>query len=317
MGTPKLSIVSTLYRSAPFLHDFYARVKASANSLGCSYEIVLVNDGSPDGSLALAHELAALDERVRVISLSRNFGHHVAAFAAIEAAKGERVFLIDSDLEENPEWLELFSKIMDEKNADVVYGIQAQRTGLIGGLFYKLFNALSSTPIPANACTVRLMRRAYVDALVQVRDRNMFMAGSFIWVGFQQVGVAVNKGTRREGSSTYSLTKQIALFVNAITSFSAKPLYAAFFAGAGFASAAAMIGLGLILRKVFYPETVLAGYTSLIVSIIFMGGMTIFFVGLIGIYIGKLFVEVKNRPLYIICPPKSSIETEEQAYERS
>ncbi|MGE0053275.1 MAG: glycosyltransferase family 2 protein [Hyphomicrobium sp.] len=310
MSAPQLSIVSTLYRSAPFLQEFYTRVKASAESLGPSFEIVLVNDGSPDESLAMAHELAARDPRVRVINLSRNFGHHVAAFAAIEAAKGERVFLIDSDLEEHPEWLKLFSNVMDEKNADVVYGVQTKRSGLIGGLFYKLFNMLSSTPIPANACTVRLMRRAYVDALLLVRDRNMFMAGSFMWVGFQQVGVKVSKGTRREGRSTYSLTRQIALFVNALTSFSAKPLYAAFFAGAVFASTAAVVGLGLILRKILYPDTVIAGFTSLIVSIIFMGGLIIFFIGLIGIYIAKMFIEVKNRPLYITCPPEQSAKTE-------
>lgn len=302
----ELSIVTTLYRSAPFIKDFHARATASAAAVSESYEIVFVNDGSPDNSAAVAKQITKTDSHVRVVELSRNFGHHVAAFAGIEAARGERVFLIDSDLEESPEWLELFTQVMEENNADVVYGFQSERIGILGGLFYKVFNAISDTRIPANACTVRLMRRSYVDALTQVRDRKMFMAGMFMWAGFHQIGVPVSKARRRESKSTYDMIRQLGLFIDAVTSFSSKPLYAAFFAGAAFAAGSSLIGLMLVARKLLYPETVLAGFTTLLVSIIFMGGLIIFFLGVIGIYISKIFAEAKDRPLYLTRPENPS-----------
>lgn len=299
---PEISIVTTLYRSEAFIHEFYVRATAAAVTLGETYEIVFVNDGSPDGSLAAAIEIAASDSRVRVVDLARNFGHHIAAFAAIEAARGQRVFLIDSDLEESPEWLGKFAAVMDEQNCDVVYGVQAENGRSLSGLFYGLFNAISDTRIPPHACTVRLMRRSYVDALLQMHDRRLFMAGMFMWAGFRQVGVPVSKSTRKSGRSTYTLVRQFALFADALTSFSSKPLYAAFFAGAALASTAGLIGLFMIVRKLLFPETVLAGYTTLMASIMFIGGLNILFLGVIGIYVGKIFAEVKQRPLYVTRP---------------
>jgi putative glycosyltransferase len=307
------SIVTTLYRSEAFLQEFYIRATAAATTLGRSYEIIFVNDGSPDGSLAAALEIAEKDKRVRVIDLSRNFGHHVAAFAAIEASEGDYVFLIDSDLEEKPEWLRHFAEVMEEQNADVVYGVQSEINSQLSGLFYKLFNAISDTPIPANACTVRLMRRSYVDALMQMRDRKLFMAGMFMWTGFRQVGVPVAKGRRSAGKSSYTLVRQMSLFADAVTSFSSKPLYAAFFAGTVFAGGSVLVGLYLILRKLLYPEAIIAGYTTLIVSITFMGGLTILFLGVIGLYVAKIFAEVKDRPLYLARPTSSQLSQPKKA----
>jgi len=321
LETPELSIVTTLYRSEAFVREFYVRVTAAATVLGVTYEIVLVDDGSPDSSLAQARDLAKMDRRVRVIELSRNFGHHIAAFAAIEAARGRRVFLIDSDLEESPEWLLDFAKAMDSENVDVVYGIQTRRAHGLGSLFYRVFNALSDTQIPENACTVRLMRRNFVDALTQMHDRKLFMAGMFMWAGFRQLGVPVAKGRRRSGKSSYTLGRQVALFVDAITSFSSKPLYAAFFVGLAIASTAGLLGSFLIIRKLLFPEAVLAGFTALMVSITFIGGLIILFLGIIGVYLAKIFAEVKDRPLYVTrsqqAPRMTQAETTDEPFGQS
>ena len=299
---PEISVVTTLYRSEAFLVEFYHRATAAVRSLTGSYEIIFVNDGSPDRSLAIAMELAKKDPNVRVVELSRNFGHHVAAFAAVEASKGDRVFLIDSDLEESPEWLVEFSKIMDKRNCDVVYGVQSGARSRLSGLFYRVFNAVSEVWIPPHACTVRLMRRCYVDALTQLHDRRLFMAGMFMWAGFHQIGVPVKKAERRSGKSTYTHVRQFALFADAITSFSSKPLYAAFFAGSALAASAGILGIALVVRKLLAPDAVAAGFTSVIASIVFMGGLNLLFLGVIGIYLGKIFAEVKDRPLYVARP---------------
>src|SRR5262249_7421057 len=178
----ELSIVTTLYRSAPFLREFHRRACAAAAKITSDFEIVLVNDGSPDDSQAVALSLCRDDPRVKVIELSRNFGHHKAMMTGLAHARGRLVFLIDSDLEEDPELLETFHRELLASGVDVVYGVQRQRKGgwyerLSGGLFYRLFNALSSFPIPHNLTTARLMTRPYVRALRRHRDQEMFIAG--------------------------------------------------------------------------------------------------------------------------------------------
>lgn len=299
----KFSVVTTLYNSEKFLPDFYARMSEVIKKITEDYEIIFVNDGSPDTSIQLAEKIAFHDHHVKVVDLSRNFGHHAAAYAAIEAASGHRVFLIDVDLEEQPEWLADFVNIMDSENADVVYGVQRRREGDFSrkttGLFYKVFNRLSETPITPNICTVRLMNRKYVEALLQLRDHNLFMAGMFAWVGFHQVAVPVDKSMRRS-LTNYTILRLFNLLVDAITSFSPKPLYVAFFMGFFLSTTAGLFGASLVIRKLLFPNTMLLGYTSLVISIFFMGGLTILFLGVIGIYISKIFVEAKDRPIYLV-----------------
>lgn len=295
--------MTTLYNSEPFVREFHARASAVAAALTPDYEIIFVNDGSPDASVQAAERLTGEDRHVKVVDLSRNFGHHAAAYAAIEAASGRRVFLIDSDLEESPEWLVDFDRAMRQHGADVVFGVQGERRSgparRAAGLFYRMFNVLSDTPIPADVCTVRLMTREYVDALLQLRDRNLFMAGLFAWAGFHQVALPVDKAPRRAGKSNYTARRMFALLVDAVTSFSPRPLYAAFFLGLALSAAAGALGVAMLLRKLIFPETVLMGYASLITSIFFVGGLTILFLGVIGIYLSKVFVEVKDRPVYV------------------
>ncbi len=301
---PGLSVVTTLYRSAPYLREFYRRAVAVAERVCPSFELVFVDDGSPDESAETVRELLREDPRVVLVELSRNFGHHHAALAGLAHARGKRVFLIDVDLEESPEWLEEFAAQMGTSGVDVVYGVNRVRRGAfvrkqIGGWFWSLFNLLSETKIPRNPCTVRLMSRRYVDALMRLPDRNLFLAGSFAWLGFRQEARPVEKGIRPTRSS-YGPLRLASLFVDAITSFTSYPLSLIFVVGSIIASLALGAGLWLVIRKLVAPESISLGWPSVIVSIWFLGGLTIAFLGIIGVYLGKLFIEVKGRPVYIV-----------------
>ncbi len=301
---PDLSVVSTLYRSAEFLSEFHRRITAAASALTESYEIVLVDDGSPDDSLTQAVTLAGLDSRVRVIELSRNFGHHAAMLAGLRSARGELVFLIDSDLEEEPEWLIDFWQDLHEHDADMVYGVQAVRGGSTakrhsGALFYKLFNLASDTAIPANGCTVRLMRRPFVAALEEFTETHVFLMGLFSWTGFIQRPRYVNR-KRRAGASTYTPLKLIALSVNAVTSFSSYPLTVIFAGGLVITFLALAFACKLVIQKLMNPDYILSGFTSIMVSLWLLGGTIISVLGVIGMYVGKIFSEAKSRPQYLI-----------------
>ena len=297
-----LSIVSTLYRSARHLEEFHRRISAAARAVTDDYEIILVNDGSPDESLALALTLFARDPRLRVIDLARNFGHHKAMMTGLSHARGDYVFLIDSDLEEEPELLTSFAEILRQSGADAVYGVQAARRGgaierLSGWAFFKVFNLLSQTPIPANLVTVRLMTRRYVAALVAHKERETMIAGLWALTGFHQVPVTVNKHARTR--STYGLAHKVAILVNSVTSFSDKPLVFIFHLGSLIVVVATLAAAYLVVRRLFFGE-LLVGWASLIVSVWLLGGLTLFALGIIGIYLSKVFLETKQRPYTII-----------------
>jgi putative glycosyltransferase len=299
-----LSIVTTLYRSEDYIEEFHRRASAAAKSITDDYEIIFVDDGCPGQSLPLALKLVASDKHVKLVELSRNFGHHLAAYAALEAATGDLIFLIDADLEESPEWLIEFHQNLLRKQAELVYGVQRQRAdGIkqrVSSLFYRLFNSLSETRIPQDVCTVRLMTRAYRNAVLEMREKNIFMAGLFAWVGFHQVAMPVDKKSRENAKSNYGPLRLIKLLVNAITSFSPFPLYVAFYVGVVISAASGVYGTYLVIRKLLLPESMLSGYVSLMTIVFFIGGLTIFFMGVIGIYLSKMFIEVKNRPLYLV-----------------
>ena len=202
----RLSIVTSMYRSAPFLTEFHSRCTAAAARLGVpSYEIVFVNDGSPDDSLRIAVELNAGDPHVRVIDLSRNFGHHKALMTGLAHARGELVFLVDCDLEEDPDWLVAFHETLKTESVDVVYGVQAERKGdwferAAGRVFFSLFNRMLTHPIPVNVVTARLMTARYVKALVSHRERELCLAGLWVITGFEQRPFVVRKGSRSDSA---------------------------------------------------------------------------------------------------------------------
>ena len=297
-----LSIVTTMYCSSPYIQEFYERICAVAKKITEDYEIIFVNDGSPDDSLDIAVSLYEKDPKVRVIDLSRNFGHHKAMMTGLMHVKGELVFLIDCDLEEEPEILYGFYDEFKGSDADVIYGVQQKRKGkyverIMGSLYYKLFDFLSSYPVPANPITARLMSSRYVNALVKHQDREVFMAGLWAITGFKQVPVITDKHSNN--TTTYNLSRKIALFVNSITSFSSKPLIYIFYIGSLISIFSIIAVFWLIIRRIFF-DILLAGWPSLIVSIWLLGGLTIFCIGIIGIYLSKIFMEVKNRPYTVI-----------------
>jgi putative glycosyltransferase len=297
-----LSIVTTLYCSTPHLGEFYSRIRSEAERITDDYEIVLVNDGSPDNSLDIAVSLHEQDQRVRVIDLSRNFGQHTAMMIGLAHARGRLVFLIDCDLEEEPELLGRFYAEIETSGADVVYGVRDMREGRLfdrvaGSLFYTLFNLFSSYPVPANPLNARLMTRRYVAGLTEHREREFFMAGLWAITGFSQVPMVVKKHSK--GESSYTLGRKLTILINAITSFSDKPLVFIFYLGCVIVLVSGIAALYFVVRRVFFG-VYLAGWPSLIVSTWLLGGLTIFCLGVIGIYLSKIFIETKQRPYAVI-----------------
>jgi putative glycosyltransferase len=299
----KLSIVATLYQSAPYIEEFHARSSAAVKKLvGDDYEIVLVNDGSPDESLELAIRLTESDPHVVVVDLSRNFGHHKAMMTGLAHTKGERVFLIDSDLEEEPEWLLKFAEQLVQEDCDVVYGVQEQRKGnwferWSGRWFYRIFKALTGLALPEDIVTARLMTRRYVDALLRHEEREVFMAGLWYITGFDQKPQTVRKHNTSE--TTYTFRRKMSILVNSVTSFSNAPLVNIFYLGV-FISIFAVVYIAYLITQWLFLARPLSGWTSVMASIWLLGGMVISFIGVVGIYLSKIFSETKQRPYTIV-----------------
>jgi putative glycosyltransferase len=297
-----LSIVTSMYRSEAYLAEFYERCTAAARQLTDAYEFVFVNDGSPDGSLEVALRLREQDPRVRVVDLSRNFGHHKALMTGLARARGARVFLLDCDLEEDPGWLLTFDREMQATGADVVYGVQMERKGgwferVTGDLFFRVFNRLLTDPIPANVITVRLMTRRYVQALTAHRDQEVCLAALWQITGFDQRALPVAKGNR--GETSYSVRRRISVLVNALTSFSNRPLIYIFYLGSLVMLASLAAG-ALLIYESLRGRFGVPGWASIMVSIWFLGGLTIFCVGVVGVYVAKVFTETKERPYTVV-----------------
>lgn len=301
--SPALSIVATLYKSAPYVSEFCTRAAEAARTLvGDDFEVVLVNDGSPDDSLAIAVALTETNPHLIVVDLSRNFGHHKAMMTGLMHAKGNQVFLIDSDLEEEPEWLLPFAKQQQVEGCDVVYGVQERRKGgrferVTGQWFYRIFNAMSGLNLPENIVVARLMSRRYVDALLLHSEREVFMAGIWHITGFLQRPRTVTKHSTSE--STYSLRHKVAMLVNSITAFSNAPLHAIFYIGTAISGLAGLYIAYILFHWLFMARPV-GGWTSVMASIWLIGGLIISFIGVIGIYLAKIFSETKQRPYTIV-----------------
>ena len=296
----KLSIVTTLYKSSPYVKEFYERVTKEAKKITDDYEIIFVDDGSPDDSLQKCVTLHQQDRKVKVIELSRNFGHHKAIMTGLSHAHGEFVFLIDSDLEEEPELLSKFwNELQSDNTLDVVYGVQTIRKGswfekLSGSIFWKIFNKLSHISIAENSLTIRLMRKNYVINLNQFKEKELFLAGIFELVGFNQKKIEVSK--KSKNSTTYDLRQKIKLLNNAIVSFSSFPLFLSFYIGLIISIFSFGYGVFLIFNKLTLGN-ITSGWTSVMVSIWFLSGVLLLSIGIIGLYLSKIFAEVKNRPI--------------------
>lgn len=299
----KLSVVSTLYNCRSVVEEFLTRVITQCETrFGEDFTIILVDDGSTDDTVRLVAEAIARDPRILLFVFSRNFGHHAAIRFGLSQAQGDLVFLIDSDLEESPEWLVLFHQEMMASAADAVIGIQTTRKGRGlerrgGGIFWKLLNLLSEVPIVPDQTTARLMTRRFVDALLSFREYNYFFAGVVAQVGFEQRTVLVEK--LATSTTSYTLPKRIQLAVNAIVSNSGKPLVAISMVGIFIFGITVIASAGQLLGFVLYGSPV-EGWTSLILAVFSMGGFVVLSLGVIGLYIHQILLEVKSRPRFVL-----------------
>jgi len=299
----KISVLTTLYYSQAYIKEFYERTLACLQKLQMNYEFIFVNDGSPDASLAVALEIAKKDENVQVIELSRNFGHHQALWTALCYVTGNWVFLIDSDLEEAPELLlDYWNEIQQNPEIDVVYGVQHQRKGnwferISGKWYYKLFNLISDINYPADTLTARLMKKDYVSAVLQYQEKEFDLWCLFEMAGFKQKAIKVSKASK--GSTTYTFTKKLKIALNTITSVSHRPLYLIFYIGVLMTSFAFAYIVWALWQYFAYDDKI-EGWTSIAISIWAVGGIIIFCIGIIGIYLAKMFSEVKQRPRSIV-----------------
>jgi putative glycosyltransferase len=300
----KLSVVTTMYYSRNYLHEFYHKTVTAIRELDISsYELIFVDDGSPDDSLQVALELQSSDSNIKVIELSKNFGHQRAIMTGLQQATGEYIFLIDCDLEEDPKLLSvLWNRMMEENNLDVVYGVQIKRKGglfekVSGRLFYNLLALLSPVEYPADTLTARVMTRHYVNSIKKFTEKELDLWSIFVLAGFKQAGVPAVKGYK--GKSTFTFWKKVSRSVEVITSFSNRPLYITFFLGI-ISFVVAVINISVIVYKKYFLEVDVEGWASILASVWLVGGMILLMLGIFGIYLSKMFLEIKGRPLTII-----------------
>lgn len=300
-----LSIVTMVYNSRPYLDEFLRlALETGERFFAGDFEVVFVVDGSPDESLAFLKASQPAHPEIVIVELSRNFGHHHAAWCGLNVARGDKVFIVDCDLEVSPVVLESFLGRMQESEADVVYGYQIHRRGgvarkYLGGAFWHIFNLLSATSVPHSICTERLMTRRYLDALLTLGDRNLFLAGMYFWAGFEQVGIPLQK-LPRKGRPSYNLLRRAQLMVRAISAFSSVPLQMAFWIGLAIALACVTYGGYLFVRKLIDPAAVLSGFTTLALIMSLSTGMIMMCLGVIGLYIARIYSQSQNRPVYLI-----------------
>lgn len=294
----KLSIVTTLYRSAAHVTEFYGRIMKAAAAVSDDIELIVVNDGSPDDSLDIALALHRSDPRVTVIDLARNFGHHKAMMTGLRFATGDQVFLIDSDLEEQPEDLSVFHERFQQGDCDVVYGVQESRRGSLverwtGAFFFAILDRLGDRPVPRNLVTTRLMTRDYVRALVRHRDREFVISDLWQVSGFRQCAVTVRKLSL--SPSTYTFHQRLELAIKHVTTTSTKLLYLVLYTGVLMFALSIAVAV-YYLGRYFTSGIGVDGFTSQIVSIWFLGGLITLILGIIGIYVANIMSETKRRP---------------------
>ncbi len=302
---PLLSIIIPCHNEEAVLPETHRRLVMTLAQLAAArFELVYVDDGSKDQTLAALHELQTKDRRVRVIRLSRNFGHQIAVTAGLEHAAGAAVVLIDADLQDPPEVIcEMFARWRD--GYDVVYGVRTERAGetsfkrWTAKTFYRLINRLSDVEIPLDAGDFRLLDRKVVAALLRMPERARFLRGMVSWVGFKQTAVFYRRAPRLAGTSKYPLWKMINFAADGVSSFSYLPLKLATWTGFS-ALALALLGIVYALVLRLYTQDWVRGWASIFVAVLFMGGVQLVCLGIIGEYIGRIYAETKRRPLYFV-----------------
>lgn len=301
---PKLSIVIPCYNESENLAHLHARCTAAAASVvGDSYELVLVDDGSRDATWPMLRELAGRDARVVAVRLSRNFGHQLALSAGLSLARGARILVIDADLQDPPELLPQMMQAADH-GADVVYGQRSSRQGeswfkrATASIFYRLLRRLTDVDIPADTGDFRLMTRRVADLLADMPEQHRFVRGMVSWIGMKQVPVRYQRDERTAGRTHYPFRRMLRLAVDAVTSFSIRPLRIASLIGLTF-GALGLAGVAYAIAGWAAGATV-PGWTSVMVVVLMLGGIQLAVIGILGEYLGRLYLETKRRPLYIV-----------------
>lgn len=301
-----LSVVVPCLNEQEVICDTHRRLTAVLEQASLAFEIIYVDDGSTDATPDLLRDLQAQDPRVRIVRFSRNFGHQIAITAGLEHASGDAVAIIDADLQDPPEViLEFLQKWMD--GYDVIYGVRSERDGetafklWTAKAFYRLIGKLSETPIPLDTGDFRLMDRCVVEALLSMPERDRFVRGMVSWLGFSQIAVPYRRAARAAGTTKFSLFKMLRFATDGIVSFSISPLRVATWIGFA-ASGLAVMGIILALLEQWFGVTGLVkGWTSTFIAVLFMGGVQLICLGIIGEYVGRVYGESKRRPLYVVC----------------
>lgn len=300
----KVSILVPMYNESEVIPLFFATIKPVLANAGMDYEIICVNDGSSDDTLELLTAQAAEDPRVKVVSFSRNFGKEAAMTAALDYASGDAAIPIDADLQDPPD---LIHKMLEKwrEGYEVVYAKRASRATdsflkrKTAHWFYSIFRMLSDTHIPENVGDFRLMDRRVVEAIKRLPEKERFMKGLFSWPGFRSATVEYERQSRAEGSTKFNYWKLWNFALSGITSFSTLPIRTGTYVGLAIAGGAFLYGSIIVIKTLVLGIDV-PGYASIMVIILFLGGVQLFFLGLLGEYIGRIYKEVKNRPLYIV-----------------
>ncbi|MFN3605185.1 MAG: glycosyltransferase family 2 protein [Leptonema sp. (in: bacteria)] len=302
----RLSVVVPCYNEEKVIEQTYQRLKKVLKDLKIHYELIFINDGSKDNTLYILENLSKKDKQVKGISFSRNFGHQSAVSAGLEFAKGDYVIIIDADLQDPPEEIPHMLELAIKENANVVYGVRKERKGetffkkITASLFYRILNFLSDVPLPLNTGDFRLIDKQVLENYKKLPEKNKYIRGLISWLGFKQIPYYYVREPRFAGETKYPLSKMVKFATTALLYFTKKPLKMA--TSIGFLS----ILLGIVLTFYVFgslllkPNQTVSGWASTIIIIIFFGGVQLLTIGVMGEYIGSIFEEIKNRPMYII-----------------
>jgi dolichol-phosphate mannosyltransferase len=301
---PVFSIIVPVFNEASCLDELHRRLSAVMNSLGDEWELVIVDDGSQDGSAEIIRKLAAADKHVRPVIFARNFGHQIAVTAGMDYSRGKALVIIDADLQDPPEViLELAAKWRE--GYEVVYAVRAEREGetwfktFTASLFYRVIFRITDVKIPLDTGDFRLLDRKVVDVLNQMRERHRFLRGMSAWVGFRQIGIPYKRAARFAGETKYPFNKMVKLALNAITGFSYFPLQLATYVGF-FAAGISILAIPIVVIMRIAGSQAFFGQASALIAVLFLGGVQLICLGILGEYLGRIYDEVKGRPLYIV-----------------
>jgi len=302
---PALSVIVPCFNEAGNIAELWQRLSEVCEAaVGEAYEVIFVDDGSRDDTWAHVAALSEAHAPAIGVNLSRNYGHQLALTAGLQVCRGERALIIDADLQDPPELLPQMMEKMDREQADVVYGERIERIGesifkrTTAALFYRILSSLTDIDIPLNTGDFRLISRRIIDGFLAMPEEHRFVRGMIAWLGHKQVPFPYVRDQRHQGTTAYTVRKMINFALDGITGFSVRPLRLALYFGTGFVAVAMLVGLWVVYQ--FWVNNTVPGWSSLIVVLLVVSAAQMLFLGLIGAYLGRIFTEVKRRPLYIV-----------------